>query len=64
MAKLTTIVGARFEQSDPVLEEFRQVMEGHGLNQSTLLKLVIRYALLEDPDSFNSWIENNTIIVK
>lgn len=64
MAKVTTIVGARFEQSDPVLEEFRQVMEGHGLNQSTLLKLIVRYALLEDPDNFNSWIENNTIILK
>ena len=64
MAKITTVVGARFEQSDPVLNEFKQVMDGHGLNQSTLVKLIFRYALMEDPENFISWIENNTIIIK
>lgn len=64
MAKITTVVGARFEQSDPVLDEFKQVMDGHGLNQSTLVKLIFRYALMEDPENFTNWIENNTIIIK
>ena len=64
MAKITTVVGARFEQSDPVLNEFKQVMDGHGLNQSTLVKLIFRYALMENPENFTSWIENNTIIIK
>lgn len=64
MAKITTVVGARFEKSDPILEEFKQTMEGHGLNQSTLVKLIFRYALLEDPENFSNWIENHTIILK
>lgn len=65
MAKITSIVGARFEETDPVFEEFKQTMEKHKLeNQSTLVRLIFRYALLEDPESFNSWITDHTIIIK
>ena len=64
MAKITRIVGARFEDKDPVLEEFKSVMQDHGLNQSTLTKLVFRYALIENPDSFRDWIADKTIIIK
>ena len=64
MAKITRIVGARFEDKDPVLEEFKTIMQDHGLNQSTLTKLVFRYALIENPDSFRDWITDKTIIIK
>lgn len=64
MAKITKVVGARFEDKDPVLESFESVMQDHGLNQSTLTKLVFRYALVENPDSFRDWIAEKTIIVK
>ena len=64
MAKITKIVGARFESKDPVLEAFESVMQDHGLNQSTLTKLVFRYALVENPDSFRDWIAEKTIIIK
>lgn len=64
MAKITKVVGARFEDKDPILESFESVMQDHGLNQSTLTKLVFRYALIENPDSFRDWIAEKTIIVK
>lgn len=64
MAKITRIVGARFEDKDPVLEEFKAVMQDHSLNQSALTKLVFRYALIENPDSFRDWIADKTIIIK
>lgn len=64
MAKITKIVGARFEDKDPALEAFESVMQDHGLNQSTLTKLVFRYALIENPDNFRDWIADKTIIIK
>ena len=63
MAKLTMVVGARFDKTDPALEEFKSIMEDHGVNQSTLTKLIFRYALIEDPDRFREWITSKNIIV-
>lgn len=63
MAKLTTVIGARFEKTDPALEEFKSIMDDHGINQSTLTKLIFKYALIEDPDNFREWISTKNIIV-
>lgn len=64
MAKLTTVVGARFEQSDQILEEFKSIMADNNITQSTLVKLIFRYALMEKNESFRNWIAEKTIIVK
>ena len=64
MAKLTTVVGARFDKTDPVLVEFKSVMIDHGLNQSTLTKLIFHYVFIEHADSFRDWIADKAIIIK
>lgn len=64
MAKITRIIAARFDYNDPIIDEFEAIMKDHGLNQSTLTKLVFRYALIENPDSFRDWIADKTIIIK
>lgn len=64
MAKITRIVGARFEDKDPVIKNFESIMKDQSLNQSTLTKLVFKYALDENQEDFYNWIVDKTIIIK
>lgn len=63
MAKITKVVGARFEKSDPILNQFIDTMEGNGISQSTLTKLIFKYALIEHIDDFEEWIATKVIII-
>lgn len=63
MAKITKVVGARYEETDPIFKQFIETMEGHGVSQSTLIKLIFKYALMEHIDDFEKWIETKTIVI-
>ena len=63
MAKITKVVGARYEKTDPIFTRFVDVMEGNGVSQSTLTKLIFKFALEEHPEEFEEWIATKVIII-
>lgn len=63
MAKITKVVGARYEKTDLIFLRFVDVMECNGISQSTLTKLIFKYALDEHLEEFEEWIATKVIIV-